>query len=184
MSDTITPEEIYEQNEVYRKFGKTIERDWSKFPGLPFAFDFEKNFSRDYHRQWMFDNWHISIYICLTYVVVIFSGRYFMSKREPFSLRTPMACWNFGLAIFSLFGTIRCLPEFIHILKNEGLTASYCSSSYYRDVRLTLWYWLFVWSKVVEFGDTVFIILRKQKLIFLHWIHHGFTTLFCFYIIG
>ena len=32
-----------------------------------------------------------------------------------------------------------------------------------------LWTWLFIASKIPELGDTAFIVLRKQKLIFLHW---------------
>lgn len=177
-------DDITDQNEVYLKFGQTTITDWSKFPGIPHAFQFEANFSRDYHRRWMYDNWHIAIYVSVIYVSVIFLGRHLMSKRDAFSLRTPMALWNWGLAIFSFIGTLRCLPEFIHILMSEGLQQSYCSSSYYRDVRITIWYWLFVWSKVIELGDTIFIILRKQKLIFLHWIHHVLTLSYAFFVIG
>jgi len=40
---------------------------------------------------------------------------------------------------------------------------------------------MFVLSKLPEFGDTVFIVLRKQPLIFLHWYHHILTLLYCWY---
>lgn len=40
---------------------------------------------------------------------------------------------------------------------------------------------MFAFSKVLEFGDTLFILLRKQKLIFLHWIHHILTLVYCWY---
>lgn len=46
-------------------------------------------------------------------------------------------------------------------------------SSYIEHDRVCgFWTWLFVLSKLPELGDTIFIVLRKQPLIFLHWYHH------------
>ena len=39
----------------------------------------------------------------------------------------------------------------------------------------------FIFSKIPELGDTVFIIFRKTPLIFLHWYHHVTVLLFCWH---
>lgn len=46
--------------------------------------------------------------------------------------------------------------------------AFYCCHMALQGV-CAFWGWLFTLSKMVELGDTIFIVVRKQELIFLHW---------------
>lgn len=58
----------------------------------------------------------------------------------------------------------------LHQSKNIFFAGKY---SYIEQDRVAgFWTWLFVLSKLPELGDTIFIVLRKQPLIFLHWYHH------------
>ena len=36
-------------------------------------------------------------------------------------------------------------------------------------------------TKCLEWVDTVFLILRKRRVIFLHWFHHLATFLYCWH---
>lgn len=44
------------------------------------------------------------------------------------------------------------------------------------------WFYLFAFSKIFEFGDTVFIVLRKQRLLTLHWVHHILTLIYAWFM--
>merc|ERR1719316_443993 len=39
----------------------------------------------------------------------------------------------------------------------------------------------FVYSKIPELLDTVFLVLRKKPVIFLHWFHHLTVLLYCWH---
>jgi elongation of very long chain fatty acids protein 6 len=140
------------------------------------------SFDAIFYREWFARNWHLSIYASIIYIIAISYGEKWMKNRKPFDLKSSMVLWNLSLSCFSLFGSIKILPELVSALYHNGFYYSVCNNSFLNDKSIELWIWLFTWSKVFEFGDTVFIILRKHKLIFLHWIHHVITLIYCFFI--
>jgi elongation of very long chain fatty acids protein 6 len=149
-----------------------------------YVFNFEKKyFSYSYiepRRKWMEKNWSLSILYAFIYVLVIFAGKHYMKNREKFSLYRSLIAWNFTLAAFSILGAVRSWPDFIYTIKNKGVEHSICSKDYAYGVT-GCWAWLFILSKLPELFDTVFIVLRKQPLIFLHWYHHATVLVYCWY---
>lgn len=43
------------------------------------------------------------------------------------------------------------------------------------------WVCLFIFSKYLELIDTVFLVMRKRKVRFLHWYHHFSVLLYCWH---
>lgn len=131
--------------------------------------------------EWMDRHWLLSIYASGIYVLLVHSGKWWMKNKRAWSLRVPLAMWNTALAIVSMLGTVTLLPPMITAVMNKGLEFSVC----HRVVLGTasqpsnLWAFLFVLFKMVELGDTVFVILRKTPLNFLHWYHHITVMMYC-----
>lgn len=67
-------------------------------------------------KQWMAENWTISLYITAAYLGLIFLGQLFMKNRAPYDLRRLLTAWNVLLATFSIAATLRTFPELIRIL--------------------------------------------------------------------
>jgi len=130
---------------------------------------------------WMQANWHHSLTLSLIYVLFISIGQKLMAKRPAFDLEQPMFLWNAGLAIFSIMGAIRMSPEFYHVLFNQGFQYSICTAGYAHISVTGFWLKLFVFSKAAELIDTVFIVLRKRPLNFLHWYHHATVLVYCWH---
>lgn len=106
--------------------------DFSQFPGYQGSFfveDFLKIHADFIHKN--LSKWYYSFYISIFYLVVIYLLKLFMTNRQPFQMKPVLIGWNILLAIFSIIGSFRCIPEFTNVLINHGLQHSYCQSTYY-----------------------------------------------------
>ncbi|XP_053207209.1 elongation of very long chain fatty acids protein 6-like [Panonychus citri] len=163
----------------------TIQQSSHISPNYSYIFQFEESFEYQKKREWMQEHWHEAFYYVAVYMLLVFGGQAYMSSREPFKLRRVLTLWNIVLASFSIVGTIRTLPEMFHVFHNFGFYHTVCNPSYIEVTRVSgFWTWMFTLSKVPELGDTIFIVLRKQNLIFLHWYHHITVLLFTWYSYG
>ena len=95
-------------------------------PNYSYVFKFEKDFDTPAQREWMRDNWQMCFYYVGTYMLIIYAGQIYMQNRHRFELRTPLVFWNIFLAVFSIWGASRTLPELFYVLKNHGFHYSVC----------------------------------------------------------
>merc|ERR1711974_453169 len=147
------------------------------------VFDFEQRFDERKAQGWVQENWvPMTAWAGSVYIILVFSGQAWMASRPAYQLRGPLTAWSAFLAIFSIFGFARVFPEFLHTLTTRGFYDSICNTSFVEANKVSsFWTWLFTLSKMPELGDTVFIVLRKQQLIFLHWYHHLTVLVYVFY---
>ena len=128
------------------------------------------------HLEWLRS---IHVYAIATvplYLTGIFVGQRIMQSRAPVDLKWQLFAWNLMLAVFSGIGAARLVQEFWHVLTHYDVYCSVCITGPC-NVR-GFWISAFALSKIVELGDTVFLILRKRPVIFLHWYHHVSVLLF------
>lgn len=93
------------------------------------------------------------------------------SNNGKLNLRPVVAVWNILLAIFSTMGFVRIAPVLYAKVNQHGFHAAICTDPYhwYRSGPPGLWMTLFVYSKILELFDTLFLVLQQKKVIFLHW---------------
>ena len=152
---------------------------------IPFLAPIESRFVWKRAQPWLAEEYpKIGIYASTVYMFVIFLGKWWMRDKPAYSLRRPLAMWNTGLVVFSAVGFLSLSPTFARILIDNGFQYSVCTNWVFNTTEsphLTLWCTLFYLSKVIELGDTVFIVLRKTPLNFLHWYHHVTVLLYTVY---
>lgn len=146
------------------------------------ALPFERDFHPETTVNFAANNWPLAIGIVVAYVAFITLGSMIMERQEkPFDLRLPLAAWNAFLCVFSFIGMLKTMPYLVGSLLTQPFEETVCTAptDSWGVGPSGFWVMLFIYSKIPELIDTVFIVLRKRPLIFLHWYHHVTVLLFC-----
>uniref|UniRef100_A0A7E4UXI3 Elongation of very long chain fatty acids protein n=1 Tax=Panagrellus redivivus TaxID=6233 RepID=A0A7E4UXI3_PANRE len=132
-------------------------------------------------KQWCRETEGFLVKAVATYVFSIFAIKYVMQNRTPFDLQVPLILWNIILAVFSILGFVLVTPTFLRVASQHGWSYTWTNISELQTGSVA-GYWTFLWvvSKIPEFLDTIFIVLRKKPLMFMHWYHHALTGYFAF----
>ncbi|KAL1920261.1 uncharacterized protein VTP21DRAFT_1407 [Calcarisporiella thermophila] len=116
---------------------------------------------------------------CILYLVIIFGGQYLMRNREPFQLRGLFQAHNFILSVGSLGLLLLFFEQLFPIVYRQGFLYAVCNQSAFTQ-RLELLYYINYLYKYYELIDTLFLVLKKKKLDFLHYYHHSMTAVLCY----
>ncbi|GAB5590292.1 Fatty acyl-CoA elongase/Polyunsaturated fatty acid specific elongation enzyme [Umbelopsis nana] len=116
---------------------------------------------------------------CVTYLVVIFGGQLFMRELPAFKFKVLFQIHNLLLTAVSFILLVLLIEELVPIVAKNGIFFAICSPQAWTQ-KLELLYYLNYLVKYWELFDTVFLVVKKKKLEFLHWFHHSMTALLCY----
>lgn len=134
-------------------------------------------------KLWLVGCWP-SLPLCFgaAYLMMVFSSRQWMKDKAPIKPKIPLIVWNTGLAVFSVIALVQFAPSaLLSELQKGGFVHSVCLVKPFSTPTMTLWSSLFILSKIEEFGDTLFLTLRKAPLTFLHVWHHLTVAIYAWF---
>jgi len=136
--------------------------------------------------RWTSKHWEIPLVAVVLYLLMIAAVKRYMADKQPMYLQSIVVTWNFGLSLFSMAGVVYTMPQLLYgeevgLLKG-GWYPSVCThASSYGMGEGGFFVALFIYSKLAELLDTLFLLLRKSPVILLHWYHHATVLLYCWH---
>lgn len=134
--------------------------------------------------EWIFEDYFdVMVYFEVLYILLVFLGPKMMENREAIKLKPLIVAWNLSLSLFSICGTLGVGTLLFYLLEDRGMYETTCrfDKDIVYDGELSFWLMAFLLSKIPEMIDTVFLVLTKKPIIFLHWYHHLTVSVFCWY---
>lgn len=131
--------------------------------------------------EWLSNNYQLFLVPSLLYPVFVnYCVGNFNYKTK---LKLPLFIWNSIMCIYSGISSFVLVPKLISKVIIYGYDESICV----RNVEISYlyqpwgrWVLLFVLSKLVELGDTVFLVLNNRSVPFIHWYHHIATLVIAY----
>lgn len=118
--------------------------------------------------------------LVIAYYAIIFGGREIMRNFAPFKLRLLFQLHNLILTLISGALLVLFMEQLIPTLYKHGLLFGICEYDGGWTKPLVTLYYLNYLTKFLELLDTVFLVVKKKPLTFLHCYHHGATALLCY----
>ena len=124
------------------------------------------------------------------YLPLIKIGQKIMVNREPIKLNFLFFTWNIVLSILSFIGFFYSFRTIYILNKNLTIKETICNyketSNFLEEINhisnmAVASIYIYTSTKILEWIDTLFLVLRKRKIIFLHWFHHLFTMIYCWH---
>jgi len=114
-----------------------------------------------------------------TYLISIFGVQEIMKDRKPLKLKPLFMLHNFLLSAGSAILLVLMIEELVPIIYNDGWFAAICADSSWTS-RLETLYIANYYFKYWELADTMFLVVKKKPLQFLHVFHHTATAVLCY----
>lgn len=121
----------------------------------------------------LLDDYIPTFIFTIMYLLIVWMGPKYMKNRPPYSCRALLVLYNLGLTLLSLY-------MFYELVMSayQGRYNFLCQNTHSggeADNRMINVLWWYYFSKLIEFMDTFFFILRKNshQITYLHVYHHA-----------